>query len=242
MERSIRMEEVSDGRLYGLNDMVKAGCEDCIGCSACCQNMGASIILDPYDIYRLTTQLEQTFEGLRADKIELNVVDGMILPNLAMTGERQQCAFLDENGRCGIHPQRPGICRLFPLGRLYENGSFQYFLQVHECRKEKRTKVKVRKWIDTPDINRYEAFINSWHYFLKDMQGALKRARSEEKERAVNLYVLRLFYMQSYTSERDFYEQFEERLRAARQFAQTYGLLPPESQGGGKEEAGARGS
>ena len=34
MERNIRMEEISDGKLYGLNDMVKAGCEDCVGCSA----------------------------------------------------------------------------------------------------------------------------------------------------------------------------------------------------------------
>lgn len=225
MERNIRMEEVSDGRLYGPNDMVKAGCDDCSGCSACCRNMGASIILDPYDIYRLTTGLEQTFESLMAEKIELNVVDGLILPNLAMTGDREQCAFLDENGRCGIHPQRPGICRLFPLGRIYENGSFQYFLQIHECRKENRTKVKVRKWIDTPDVSRYETFINSWHYFLKDVQEALKHIQNPEKERAINLYMLRVFYMQPYTAGRDFYSQFEERIRAAKQFAQSAGIL-----------------
>ena len=225
MERNIKMEEVSDGRLYGLNDMVKAGCDDCSGCSACCRGMGSSIILDPYDIYRLTTELELTFESLMAGRIELNVVDGIILPNLAMIGEKEQCAFLDENGRCSIHPQRPGICRLFPLGRLYENGGFQYFLQVHECKKENRTKVKVRKWIDTPDVSRYEAFINCWHYFLKDIQGALKHLRNEEKERAVSLYVLRVFYMMSYSAERDFYEQFEERMKAAKQFVHSAGIL-----------------
>lgn len=225
MERNIKMEEVSDGRLYGLNDMVKAGCDDCSGCSACCRGMGASIILDPYDIYRLTTELEWTFESLMAGRLELNVVDGIILPNLAMAGEKEQCTFLDENGRCSIHPQRPGICRLFPLGRIYENGNFQYFLQVNECKKENRTKVKVRKWIDTPDAGRYEAFINRWHYFLKDVQEALKRLENEEKERAVNLYVLRVFYMMPYSAERDFYEQFEERIRAAKQFAQSAGIL-----------------
>ena len=86
MERNIRMEEVSDGKLYGLNDMVKAGCEDCVGCSACCHGMGTSIVLDPYDIYRLTAELGQTMEQLLAEKIELNVVDGMVLPNLSMKG------------------------------------------------------------------------------------------------------------------------------------------------------------
>lgn len=225
MERNIKMEEVSDGRLYGLNDMVKAGCDDCSGCSACCRGMGASIILDPYDIYRLTTELEWTFESLMSGRIELNVVDGIILPNLAMAGEKEQCTFLDENGRCSIHPQRPGICRLFPLGRLYENGGFQYFLQVHECRKENRTKVKVRKWIDTPDAGRYEAFINTWHYFLRDVQEGLSHLRNEEKEREANLYLLRVFYMMPYSAERDFYGQFEERMMAARQFACRAGIF-----------------
>ena len=57
MERNVDMSEVSDGKLYGINDMVKAGCNDCKGCSACCQGMGNSIVLDPYDVYRLTTGL-----------------------------------------------------------------------------------------------------------------------------------------------------------------------------------------
>ena len=32
MKRNIDMKEVSDGRFYGLRDMVKAGCGDCQGC------------------------------------------------------------------------------------------------------------------------------------------------------------------------------------------------------------------
>ena len=73
-----------------------------------------------------------------AGKIELNVVDGIILPNLKMAGAEDGCGFLTEEGRCGIHPFRPGICRLFPLGRYYEENGFRYFLQVHECQKENR--------------------------------------------------------------------------------------------------------
>ena len=36
MERNIDMKEVSDGKLYTSNDMVKADCGGCEGCSACC--------------------------------------------------------------------------------------------------------------------------------------------------------------------------------------------------------------
>ena len=152
MEREIDLKEISDGRRYSSSDMVKADCGDCKGCSACCQGMGSSILLDPYDIYRLTQGTGMAFEDLLKGSIELNMSDGLILPNLKMAGEKEVCSFLNEEGRCSIHPFRPGFCRLFPLGRVYENGSFQYFLQTHECKKENRTKVKVRKWIDIPDL------------------------------------------------------------------------------------------
>lgn len=216
MERKIEMTEVSDGKLYGLNDLVKAGCEDCVGCSACCRGMGNSIVLDPYDIYRLTAKRGETFEKLLAGKLELHVVDGLILPNLSMSGADEACGFLDENGRCSIHAYRPGLCRLFPLGRLYEDHRFQYFLQINECRKENRTKVKVKKWIDTPQVKRYEEFIIEWHYFLKDLGQKIKQEQNAEQEKALNLSVLQLFYLMPYEADRDFYEQFAERMVKAK--------------------------
>ena len=133
MKRNVRLEDISDGKLYTANDLVKADCHDCEGCSACCRGM-ASIVLDPYDVWQLCMGLRKTFEGLMEEHIELQVVDGVILPKLKMAGEEESCTFLDENGRCSIHLFRPGICRLFPLGRYYEDDGFRYFLQVKECR------------------------------------------------------------------------------------------------------------
>ena len=130
MERQVNMEDISDGRLYGINDMVKADCHGCRDCSVCCQGMGSSILLDPLDIFRLSCGLNKSFEEMIDEKIELNVVDGLILPNLKMADDTERCVFLTEEGRCGIHAARPGICRIFPLGRLYENRSFRYFLQI----------------------------------------------------------------------------------------------------------------
>ena len=39
MKRNVTLEEISDGNLYEANDMVKADCQDCKGCSDCCQGM-----------------------------------------------------------------------------------------------------------------------------------------------------------------------------------------------------------
>lgn len=211
MKRNVKMEEISDGKLYTANDLVKADCGDCEGCSACCRGMGSSIVLDPLDVYRLTEGLGVRFEQLLVEKIELNVVDGIILPNLKMGGAKECCAFLNEEGRCSIHGIRPGICRLFPLGRFYENGSFQYFLQIHECKKENRTKVKVKKWIDTPDLKSYEAFVSQWHYFLLDIEEKFLKIE-EEKIKSVNMFLIQSFYLEPYNKEEDFYSQFTKRL------------------------------
>lgn len=214
MKRSIDMSEVSDGRLYGLNDMVKAGCGGCKDCFSCCQNMGDSIVLDPYDIYQLTIGLNCRFEDLLADRLDLNVVEGIILPNLKMYGRGNRCTFLNEEGRCSIHAVRPGICRIFPLGRIYENNSFRYFLQVKECKKDNRTKVKVKKWIDISDAEKNEAYIMRWHYFLNDLSTKMPTL-SEENVKQINLYILNSFFVTLYEERRDFYDQFEERIDAA---------------------------
>lgn len=215
MRREVSLDEISDGKLYDSNDLVKADCHDCEGCFDCCCGMGESIILDPYDVYRLTEALKKSFEQLLEEHLELHVVDGVILPNLRMAGERDCCTFLNEAGRCSIHPYRPGICRLFPLGRYYEGDSFRYFLQTGECMKGNRSKIKVKKWIDTPDLKRNEQFILAWHDFVLALQDRLTAEPDMEAAKRINLYVLEVFFFKGWEENEDFYGQFYERLQAA---------------------------
>lgn len=209
MKRHVDMADISDGRLYDSNAMVKAGCS---GCGSCCKGMGTSIVLDPLDIYRMTSHLQCSFEMLMADKIELNVVDGIILPNLRMKGQNESCGFLNDKNQCEIHPFRPGICRLFPLGRYYENNSFKYFLQVHECKNEHPSKVKIKKWLEEPELSRQEAFIRRWHYFLKNLQDRLDEKEDESLRKQVSMYILKKFYIDPISTEDDFYNAVEGRI------------------------------
>ena len=68
MKRYVSLEDISDGHLYTSEDLVKAGCGDCKGCSDCCKSMADTIILDPLDAFRLTTGLSCTFEALLTDR------------------------------------------------------------------------------------------------------------------------------------------------------------------------------
>lgn len=219
MKRNINLEEISDGKLYTENDMAKVGCNDCQGCSACCQGMGESIILDPADIYRLSGGLIMDFSQLLEKYIALGVVDGIILPHLRMDGYYQRCSFLNEEGRCSIHPYRPGICRIFPLGRIYENGDFQYFLQTKECVSRIHTKVKISKWIDVQKPMDYRRFLIKWHYLLNDLEELVSKKEDLGKE--INMKLLQSFYVMPYSKERDFYKQFENRYEEFKNFLTT---------------------
>lgn len=143
-------------------------------------------------------------------------------------GERKEvCGFLTAEGRCSIHDFRPGLCRLFPLGRNYEVREvetaeglrkvkgFQYFIVKDSCPKLPGTKVKIEKWLGIPNLKKYEAFIMTWHYFCKDFQGKMQEmlaAGEDDKVKRINVAMLELFYRKPYEPGRNFYEQFEERM------------------------------
>lgn len=216
MRREVTLEEISDGKLYDANDMVKADCQDCKGCCDCCKGMGDSVLLDPYDVCRLSRGLQRTPEDLIGNMLELGISDGNILPHLAMKGAEEQCVFLNGEGRCAVHAIRPGFCRLFPLGRYYSEEGFKYILQIHECTKKNRSKIKVKKWLDTSDLKQYEKFVWDWHQFLLDVQEIFYQTEDTELIRNLNMYVLSRFYYKVYEEKRDFYEQFYERLEEAK--------------------------
>ena len=214
MKRNVSLEEISDGRLYAENDMVKADCHGCNGCSDCCHGMGNSVVLDPFDVYRLQQGLEMPFvQLLQQGTVALNVVDGCILPNLTMGGKAEACAFLGADGRCTIHASRPAVCRLFPLGRYYENGDFRYILQIGECTAKNRSKIKVSKWIDTPDCARNHAFVCEWHALRKQLEREVTGQEDSGRAKTLNMELLQLFFLREYDVTADFYAQFYERLQ-----------------------------
>lgn len=217
MIRGIDIDEISDGRRYSSQDMVKISCNDCEGCSKCCRDMGKSIILDPYDIYNLCAGLNKSFDELISDDdgdaiVELSVADGLLLPNIKMNVARNCCSLLSEEGRCTIHDMRPGFCRLFPLGRIYENGGFSYFNQIYECDFPNKSKVKIKKWLGIDGIGQYERFVLKWHDYLDKLRRELAELDDQSAVSRFWVIILKKFYREPYDLDRSFYEQIEERM------------------------------
>ena len=63
------LQEISDGKIYGCNDMVRAACGDCAGCHACCcllytsvQNSVFECIVDQTQYVILKKQLKDIID------------------------------------------------------------------------------------------------------------------------------------------------------------------------------------
>lgn len=221
MYREESLEEISDGKLYTANDMVKTDTAGCVGCTeVCCHGMGSSIVLEPYDVYRLTTGLGKIFEELLGEGlVEINVVDGIMLPNMKMNPDTGSCAFLDGTNRCTIHGLRPGVCRLFPLGRYWEDVThYKYILQKGQCHKDNLTKIKVKRWIGSEPAG-YDEYVSKWHAYLVRIKQAVAQIQAEGKNfagngadnvalsetaatqiRTICMYTLKMFYMTPYST------------------------------------------
>ena len=179
---------------------------------------GKSIILDPIDLFSFENrQPEKDFCRASESGDRVKCSRWYDPSKFKMDPKTDACPFLDENERCGIHAFRSGICRLFPLGRLYEEEGFRYFLLTKECKKENRGKVKVKKWLGITNLKAYEQYISDWHQFLLTCEESIGELEKENIQ-ILTTYILRLFYQTPYEAEDDgsFYQEFYQRREQVR--------------------------
>lgn len=222
MKLNVNIEDISNGKLYELNDLVKVDTRGCHGCSACCYDAKDSIVINPFDAYQLVKGTGLSFDELLSNKVGIHEEEKVLLPHLLMQEETMGCGFLDENERCSIHNYRPGVCRLFPFGRYYEDNDFKYFYQPGECIKTELTKIKVKKWIGIDNYNENKAFVLLWFKFLKTLKWRMRFIHDGEELKLRQDYVLDTFYRIHWQDEDDFYERFYQKIDEAKE---NLGLL-----------------
>ena len=206
MIREIDVNQIRPEKLMSASDMARLGCNDCAGCSDCCRNRGTAILLDAWDVAQMKENLGMTFEELLdADFLDLTLADGILLPSLGSKKDRDECLFLREDGRCGIHAFRPGICRMYPLARIYhEDGSFSYFLQEGECGRGSRAKIRISKWLGIADLKGYEQEVRAYHDRLVQLREACARVETNAERAALQrAFLMECFGEEGYRSESD---------------------------------------
>jgi len=104
------------------SDRVQLSCGTA-GCSANCCTNGPHIVLNPYEIALICRAAGISYEDL-LDLVETDRVNGF---PLVMLPREPSCPFWTHAG-CRVYDSRPLACRLFPLGRVFENGQSSFVL------------------------------------------------------------------------------------------------------------------
>jgi Fe-S-cluster containining protein len=127
----------------------------CQRCGVCCSNK--AIKIGPYEILRLSRNLGITTGELPDAYLE----------NQAFIIRRKpdgDCIFLAAHG-CLVHPDRPLVCRLFPLGLLWDAEGKERLgnMPPHpDCLGYWSDEGTVEAYLETQDVRFYFAYENAY--------------------------------------------------------------------------------
>ncbi len=134
----------------------------CQACNACCYNK--AIPVSPYESLRLARNL-----GLTTTEFSKTCTEegGIILRNRP----DGSCIFLGPGG-CSVHPDRPLVCRLFPLGQITdEEGRMKYAaMPVHpDCLGHFDVDGTVDSYLESQELGPYFHYDAAHGKILKEL-------------------------------------------------------------------------
>jgi len=167
----------------GPDDRFSFACHPGVSCfNRCCRDV--NIFLSPYDVLRLKRRLGLTSGEFLDRYTLLPVQKDLRTPAvvLRMNDDAEKtCTLLTEHG-CGVYPDRPWPCRMYPLGLAAQKdtpdgwrGERFYFLQRdEECKgHEEPRALTVREFLDDQGMDAYDEWGEAFkeltlHQFFED--------------------------------------------------------------------------
>jgi Fe-S-cluster containining protein len=146
----------------------------CQVCSACCHNK--AIRIAPYEALRLARNLGLTTTEFFQVYVEK---EGLVL-RLKPDGS---CVFLKPEG-CGVHHDRPLVCRLFPLGQIIDKDGRERFavMPLHpDCLGLLGSESTVEAYLESQEVDSYFYYDKCYSALHKKMLETLRRALEKEK-------------------------------------------------------------
>jgi Fe-S-cluster containining protein len=154
----------------------------------------------PYDVLRLKNRLKLSSE-IFLDRYATSYIDekyGVPVVKLKMdSDENRRCPFVSPEG-CLVYEDRPGACRLYPLGRAaskihqsQQAGEYYFMVKEPHCLGfDEMRGWTVQEWIADQGVDEYNAMND---YFMDITAGRQSKAIKRLNERQLQMY-----YMASY--------------------------------------------
>ena len=201
MEQKIKQDDVTKEQIFMpiVEGTFQFSCHKGVPCfTDCCRDL--RLILTPFDIIKIKNSLKLSSREF-LDKYTLSDFDEEIcLPIilLKMNAEQdQRCPFVSPEG-CIIYQDRPGACRIYPLGRAAKTGFSidelkEHYFMVKEPHcfgfKEKRV-WSVREWLKDQEMDTYNELNKYWMEVITTHSPIRHQGLSDKK--------IQMFYLASY--------------------------------------------
>jgi len=150
----------------------------CHACGRCCS--GKVIMAGPHEVLGMSRLLGITTTELLACYTD----NGGTTLRFGADG---RCAFLTEAG-CRVHPRRPLVCRLYPLGRATDSRGdegFALFPKPDDCQGEWGTEGTIADFLGSQGVEPYIAWSVRYGELYRRMLGILERMDVQGKVVAV---------------------------------------------------------
>lgn len=168
----------------------------------CCAKL--RLVLTPYDIVRIKNRLGLSSDAFLDAYTDMIVEDSCRFPLVKLKmreDDGQACPFLEKKG-CAIYEDRPGACRLYPLGRAAtaaggsKRAAEQFFLvEEAHCRGfEENREWTVADWAAHEGLDQYNQMNDKWLEILTSRKGLGPKEIAAKK--------VQMFFMASYNLDR----------------------------------------
>ena len=187
------MHPIKDGKF-------RFACHKGLPCfTKCCANL--NLVLTPYDVLRLKNRLNLSSETF-LDGYTNSFVDekyGVPVVKLKMNNdETRRCPFVRPEG-CIVYEDRPGACRLYPLGRaaskIYEGhraGEYYFIVKEPHCLGlNEEQEWTVTEWLTNQGLDKY----NTMNDFFMDITAG----RQAKTIKRLSDRQLQMYHMASYS-------------------------------------------
>ena len=175
-------------------------CHKALPCfTRCCANL--NLVLTPYDVLRLKNRLKLSSE-IFLDRYTTSFVDekyGVPVVKLKMNDDKtRQCPFVRPEG-CVVYEDRPGACRLYPLGRAaskihegHQAGEYYFMVNESHCLGlNEEQEWTVQEWLMNQGLDEYNTMNDFFMDITAGRQSRIIKGLSDQQ--------LQMYYMASYS-------------------------------------------
>jgi Fe-S-cluster containining protein len=187
------------------DDRFQFACNPSLACfTRCCANL--NLVLTPYDILRLKRRLAVSAEQFldRHTTATKDATCDLPVVRLRMDPDSGRCPFLTPAG-CTVYADRPGACRLYPLGQALKRSPAgiwrQHYFTVREphCLGWQQGKAwRVDEWLADQGMETYQRMNEP---FLRLSTGRPLSAVKALGERKLQMYFMACYNLDAF---RDF--------------------------------------